>query len=221
MKKYKISFILNLLIFILTISGVFMMLANIKFMPGKDLLSSSSVVIFKYFTVDSNILIGLISLLMCYYEYKLIKNKINFLPNYIYILKLIGTISVTITFLVTLFYLAPNIENGYYVLYKNSNLFFHLITPLLSIISFLFFERTNKIKIKHISLCLIPLILYGIFYITNILIHLENGKVLSQYDFYGFVKGGTNTILITFLVMLIGCYILSLFVWFLNKKRDN
>ena len=105
-------------------------------------------------------------------------------------------------------------------MFQNSNLFFHLIIPILSLITFVFFEKTNKIKFKYTFLCLIPIIVYGIFYTINILLHLDNGRIISKYDFYGFAQGGVNTILFVFLFMLIISYIITLLTWYLNKKNN-
>ena len=219
MKKIKISFILNILIFLLVLFGIITMLTNFKFMPGVDLLSVKGLECLKFFTVDSNILVGLISLILCYFEYQVIKNKRNEIPSYLYIFKLVGTVSVMLTFLVTAFYLAPSIPNGYYALYRNAYLFFHLIVPLLSLISFIFFEKTNKIKFKYLFLSLAPIILYGIFYIANILLHLDNGNISKEYDFYMFAQGGTNTIIFVFLVIQILSFIITLIIWLLNKEK--
>lgn len=219
MRKIKISFILNILIFILSLLGILIMFLNIKFMPGTDLLKTKGLENLKFFTVDSNILVGLISLMFSYFEYLVIKNKKEFIPTYMYVLKLVGTIGVTLTFLTTAFYLAPSIPNGYYALYRNSNLFFHLIIPLLSIISFVFFERTNKIKFKYVILCLIPILCYGVFYTLNILLHLDNGVINKEYDFYMFAQGGVNTIVFIFLIIQLFSYLISIILWKLNRTK--
>ena len=221
MKKIKASFILNNIIFILVLLGMIVMLTNFKFMPGEDLLSVKGLECFKFFTVDSNVLIGIISLIMLYYEYKLIKGRIEYIPNSLYILKLIGVVCVMLTFLVTIFYLAPYIPNGYYALYRNANLLFHLIIPLLSLISFIFFEKTKKVKFKYIFLSLIPIVIYGIFYVINILLHLDNGNIDKEYDFYAFAQGGVNTILFVFLFILLVSFVISLIIWLLNRERNN
>ncbi len=218
MKRIKISFIFNIIISILMILGLFIMFFNLKFMPGKDLLTTKGIAVLKYFTVLSNILVGIISLLFAYNEYLFLKNKKTNISNKIYILKMVGTVSVSITFLVTLLYLAPSIDNGFYLLYRNSNLFFHLIIPLLSIISFIFFEK-NKIKFKYTFLSLIPIILYGIYYVTNILVHVENNSISKEYDFYGFVQGDISSIGFVFIFLLVIAYLVTLLIWFLNKRN--
>ena len=73
MKKIKISFVFNLLIFGLAVMASTMMFYRYHFMGEEVILEASGFNIFKYFTVDSNILNGIISLLFAIEEYKLMK----------------------------------------------------------------------------------------------------------------------------------------------------
>ena len=138
-----------------------------------------------------------------------------------YILKLMGTTSVALTFFVVFAYLGIIAEGGYYSMIMNSNLFFHLIIPVLSIITFIFFEKNNKLKIKDSLYGIIPMLLYSIYYITNALIHMENGKVSPKYDWYWFVQNGFWTIIIVFPLMLLITYLISLLLWKLNKEKKD
>ena len=139
MKKLNTSLILNILIVILVIIFTLFMVLDIHFMKEVKLLEVTSLENFKFFTVDSNVLMGIISLTMIIYELKLKNNKIKEIPKYIYILKMVGVSAVTLTFIVTLCFLSP--MYGFYAMYNNSNLFFHLVIPLLSIISYVFYEK--------------------------------------------------------------------------------
>ena len=215
MKKIKISFYINIVIFIFVLFGVVSMLTGFYFMGEEKLLTATRLGAFKFFTVDSNVFMGIISLIFSVYEYKLINKKIE-IPKILYILKLMSTLGVTITFLITLLYLAPFYENGFLVLYKNSNLFFHLIVPLLSLITFVFFEKSDKIEFRETFYGLIPFILYSIFYVLNILL---NEKTI-KYDFYNFTNNGKNSIVVALIVIMIFVYLIDLIIWFLNRKRD-
>ena len=83
------------------------MFNGIKFMPAQDLLTATKIEMFKFYTVDSNILIGIISLWLIIYECLLLRKKINKIPERVYILKLLGTAGIMLTFLVTLVFLTP------------------------------------------------------------------------------------------------------------------
>ena len=106
------------------------------------------------------------------------------------------------------------------MLLKNSNLFLHLIIPVLSIISFIFFEKTNKIKFKYVFLAVIPTFIYSLLYLINVLIHIENGKVSPTYDWYYFLQNSMNNIFIVMPFMLICTYLIGLLLYKLNKKHN-
>ena len=218
MKKIKISLIINILIVILVILGTIFMFTGFKFMPSKDLLVATNLEVFKFYTVDSNILLGIMSLIMIIYEIKYLNKKIDKMPEYVYLLKLIGVSGIALTFLVTLVFLTP--RYGFYSMYNNTNLIFHLIVPILSFISYIFFEKHQN-KYKYAFLGIIPMFLYAIYYLIQILIHLDNGGLTYKYDFYGFLQGKLQNIFIAFPVIFLVEYLLSLLIIFGNKKIAN
>ena len=218
MKKVKISLIINIIIVVLVTLGSIFMLSGFEFMAKEIPLIATKLEALKYFTVESNILIGIISLIFIIFEIQILQNKRKEIPDFMYILKLIGTVGVTLTFIVTAIFLAPNSEYPYYAFYQNSNLFFHLIVPILSIITFIFFESTDKIKFIYTICGIIPMMIYGLFYLTNILIHLDNGQVSFDYDWYGFLRYGLNTIIIIFPIIMIMTYTISLSLWQSSKQ---
>lgn len=217
--KIKISLVLNIIIVILTLLATIMMFTGFKFMDGDIILESSKLSMFRFFTVDSNIFMGIVALIFIIVEIRLLKGKSNDIGTGYYILKLIGTVGVTLTFLTVVFYLSRVVDGGLPILLKNSNLFYHLIIPVLSIITFIFFERTNKIKFKYTFLGISTMVLYGIFYVTNILVHIDGGKVAPTYDWYYFVQGGTEYIFIVLPLMLMITYIISLILWKCNRCK--
>lgn len=64
----------------------------------------------------------------------------------IYILEFIGTVSVALTMLVTLFFLAPSMGLG--VIFADSNLFLHVICLISSVLVFVLFEKNADINFK-------------------------------------------------------------------------
>ena len=87
MKKQIISIINNSIITICTIFATICMFANIHFMPSKFALETQGLSNFKYFTVDSNILIGIVCFVFMIYEILKLKKKIKEIPKWLYILK--------------------------------------------------------------------------------------------------------------------------------------
>ena len=218
--KTKISMILNYIIFILVMTATIIAFTGIKFMYGEEpVLESSTLGIFRFFTFDSNLLMGITSLIFASKEKKVLSGEIKDIPTWLYILKLVSTVSVTLTFVVVLVYLAPILEGGLMSLLQNSNLFFHLIIPVLSITTFIFFEKTRKILFINNVCSLFPVITYGLFYFINVFIHLENGKALPKYDWYHFAQNGLNQAYYIAPIMLSLTFIISVLIWIINKKN--
>ena len=189
-------------------------------MNGQEvILESTKLGMLRFFTVQSNLFMGIISLLFIIDEIKILRGNKKEISFFKYVLKLMSTSAVGLTFFVVFAYLGPITKYGLVSLLMNSNLFFHLIIPVLSIVTFVFFERTNKLKFKDTLYGIIPTLLYGIYYITNVLIHVENGKVSPKYDWYWFVQGGVWTALIVVPIIFLVSYLISLGLWRVNKLK--
>ena len=217
-KREKLSIIFNCLIFIFTLFATISMIIGFKFMGQLEVLSERNFKSFKYFTVDSNVFAGLVSL--AYVIYKLTANgkKRSVMPRAFYILKLAAATGVTLTMMVTVFYLAPTSNGNFLHYFMNSNFFMHLITPLLCIISFIFFEVAEPQKLIMSVPGIIPMLLYSFFYTPNVLLHLDNGKVVRAYDWYNFLTGGAQTVWIVVPVLYLITWIFALGLWALNRK---
>ena len=184
-------------------------------MPVKDLLIlSTRFENFKFYTIDSNVLVLVSSLLLSIYEYRLLKGKIKEIPNNVYIFKMVSIVGISVTFIITLFFLTP--MYGIYGMYNNTNLFYHFVIPIIAFINYFIYEKHEN-RYKYAIYGVIPMFLYSIFYITNILVHLEEG-ISFKYDFYGFLQGNINNIYFVVPLMYLLGYVLSLLTIFLNKK---
>ena len=160
-KRQKVSFVLNCLIFLITVFATVSMIIGFEFMGEIKVLSSASFKAFKYFTVDSNVFAGIMALVYMIYLILLSKGKIKVMPKWLSYLKLAAATGVTLTMMVTVFFLAPKSTTTYFAYFMNSNLFMHLITPLLCIISFIIFEPAQLSFIESFTgTC--PMILYSI-----------------------------------------------------------
>ena len=215
MKNVKRAMIVNALIIVFVILASIFMYTGFRFMPGNFLLSIAKMGMFKFFTVQSNILMAIVALILLIYDKKLIDKKIKEIPRFLYILKLIATSAVTLTFLVTLLFLSP--MYGFYNMYNNSNLFFHLIVPVLSIISYVLFTKECD-SLKNAFYGIIPTFLYSIYYITEIVIHLNNGGLSYRYDFYNFLQGNIYNAFFAVPGMCFVSFLITLGLILLNKK---
>ena len=127
-----------------------------------------------------------------------------------------GTADITLTFLTTLLFLAP--QYGFYAMYNNTNLLFHLIVPLLSLISYIVFEKYDN-KYKYSVLGIVPMFIYSIFYTVNIIIHLDEGTM--KYDIYGFLKGDINNAYIVLPSIYLVSLLISVVLILLNRRVKN
>ena len=218
MKDYKVSLVYNILIFVIVVLGTIFMYTGFQFMTHTTLLASSGGSAFRFYTVDSNILVGISSLVMAIYEILVISKKIDKLPKFVYLFKYIGVVGVSLTFLVTLLYLSPLLGRNFILLYLNTNLLFHFIVPILAFVSYTVYEK-NELEFKYSFIAIISMIIYAIYYTINILTHLDNGMVVKEYDWYGFVVGGTSSIIVVIPIIILFTYSISYVIYKLNKKK--
>lgn len=218
--KLKISIILNLIIVIMVIFASTTMFLGFKYMHFfPDYLESSKIGMFRFFTVLSNLYMGIVSLIFLIKGYSAYKENTE-ISLFYYILKLTSTVAVGLTFFIVFAYLGPISKYGILSMLMNSNLFFHLLVPVLSIVTFTVFEKNNKLKFKYTLYALIPTILYEIYYLTHALSHMENGMVSPIYDFYYFLQNGVWTSIIVGPMIILLTYIIAIIIWKLNKSKS-
>lgn len=209
--------VLDLLVFISMVIGISLTIFDVRFMADLPRLSSQS--IFMTFTGLSNVFIGLVCLGCAIY--RIIKKEIT-LPAYLLLIKIIALADITITFVITATYLAPSIGSSWWRLYINNNIFNHFLTPLLAVITFLILERYREFSWKYCFLSLVPLLLYGVLYLTNVYTHLTpEGKTDLTYDIYGFCRFGTGILVLFLIGFMAISFGLTLLYWFLNKQKRS
>ena len=110
-----------------------------------------------YFTVQSNILVIIVLLILNIYDILKLQNKINSMPNFIYRLKYISVVGISLTFLIFGLILTPIIvfktDYPFYVL-SISSLSMHLIIPIISILDWFV---NDYLKNPRLPSFLIPL----------------------------------------------------------------
>jgi len=211
-----ISFILNCLIFILVLFSLIAMFFDWNFMGIKGNLERPGMGMFCYFTIDSNVFAGICCFIMAIAELRVLTGRSAALSSCIYTLKLMGSSAVLLTFLVTFCFLMPQFKNPLSLLY-NSNLFFHMIVPLLAGLSFVFLESPSNLPWKASLLGTIPTFFYAAYYMYNVFTHLQDGKPDKHYDFYNFLGGDLRRTPVVLIVILLVSYLLSLLLWFTNS----
>lgn len=213
-KLFIISFVFNILVFLLVVTGVIVMLTF-----GGNTLAGRGFEVFKYFTFQSNIFVGVVCFVYAYYQLLIILGKKSKLPHVLLVFNHVGITAVGLTFIVVVAFLG--LIYGYDKMYVGANLFFHALVPLVAMINYLFFEKEAVITFKNTPFCLLPPGLYGIVYFAVVV--SQNAYGNFAIDFYGFGKDGPWIGSLNFLLVLSISYAIGLFLYFINhlvfKKR--
>ena len=233
MKRYKLERIINLIIVILTVVGLVFMF---NFNDENNELVSHGVENFKYFTVLSNVFCGIVAFSQLCFDLLLLirkkqtlgelKNDLNKNVNEsqaaivsfygrFRVAKLISTTSVALTFATIAFFLWPIYRLP--GMYSGSNLFFHLIIPLLAIFDFILLEGEDKIPFKCTFYAAIPSILYAVYYVSNILIN-GIGEWPHTNDWYGYLNWGVGGGVIIFLMTVLMTWLMACILRLINNK---
>lgn len=186
-------------------------------------LTTSGAEMFKFFTIDSNVLMGVIALFTALQLRQVIRGQREDLSTACYVWYLAGTVGVTLTMLVTVFFLEPTMapQFGLFSLFAGSNFLLHLFNPLLAIVTFTVFEKTRKIPFRHTLTGIVPMVLYAVFYLANCMRHAVNGMVDIAYDWYGFLAGGVKTVWIVIPVIFLFTWLISIALWRLNRRKTE
>lgn len=204
-RKKNLNLFFNFLLVVLVAISIYLMITT-----SDGIIKGSKLNALKYFTVQSNIFIGVSALLSLIYL--LFKNRY---PNWLVVLKLISTTCLTLTFLTVMGYLAPLM--GIFAVFLGANLYMHLIIPLVAIFSFIFIEPKIDIKFKWNFFSVIPSGTYGTIYIICLAANNDYGNI-DGWDWYAF---GTYGLGVGF-VMLIGlnlvAFISSLLLYYSYKR---
>ena len=180
-KKIFAALLLNIAVVIATVSIV-----ASYFFYSRNPLVKSGFDSFQFFTTDSNVLAALSSLVMIPYEVQIMRGKRKKLPHAAIVFKYIGMTSVMLTFLTVMVLLMPTYGAVFTLL--GTAFYMHLTGPLTALATFLFLETDSKIKLPETVLAIIPSLLYGAVYLTQVVFIGEKNGGWS--DFYTFNRGG-------------------------------
>ena len=140
------------------------------------------------FTVQSNILLGLIAFAGAIFGARNLKGNKS-IPKSFITWYLVAASAAMLTAITVILFLAPGRAlqgKNYFEMLMGPMFFFHFFNPFLSAIALIFFTGGEKLNLKNCLFSLIPPTAYAVPYILNVVI-LKN-----WYDFYGFTFGGNN-----------------------------
>ena len=193
-RKRYLNLFFNFLIVVLVLISIYLMITT-----SDGIIKGSKLKALKYFTVQSNIFMGISAFISLFY---LLFKKDRY-PTWVTILKLISTTCLTLTFLTVLAYLAPLM--GINMVFLGANLYMHLFIPVVSIFTFIFIEPKVDLKFKWNFFSMIPSGTYGTIYIICLTAFNDFGNI-DGWDWYAF---GTYGLGVGF-IMLIGLNLVAL-----------
>lgn len=173
--------------------------------------------VFRFYTFDSNVLSGILSIIFMVYCGKAYRDSQN-IPPFVSLLKLIATSCLTLTFLVVIFVLGPASEDVgeafESLLFHGSNSLYHVLCPILSIASFLLFDVNVILNWKAGLIPLGVTLFYGII----IIILNVQGIVIGPYIFLRTDLFEWYKIFFMIIGVMIGNYLIIFLLIFLSNK---
>ena len=156
MKKI-LSCIMKIIVIASAVSGTFL-----SWYAGRDSFMGGRTV-FMFFTIQSNIALAVICLIGLV---KMLKG--NPFSDLWFIIKFVGTVSITLTGAVFCFVLAPTLGNG---AWNIQNILTHVVVPVAGVLDFFVTGTESNIKKRNDLWVIVPPILYaiyaGIVYVCN------------------------------------------------------
>ena len=206
--KLAISMIFNVLIVGCTVYVRFWWLNIMKSDKPKEIKRKE---FYRYFTTNSNVLSAFASAVVLIYEIVgLISGSLSFsagripMPQWLVLLRFAGSSSVAVTFLTVVFFLAP--KAGWEMLYKDDNLYMHLLGPLMAIAAFIFEDGEMILSLGWAFLGFAIVLIYAIIYLIQV---VQKGEENGGWpDFYFFNVDGKWKI--SFTAMLLAGALISI-----------
>lgn len=148
MRKF-ISALLKIVVIVFAVWGTALSagVGDDTFMGGKTA--------FMYFTIQSNLALALLCFVGLYFLLR--KNGV---PEWWYVVKFVGTMSITITGLVFCFMLAPLLGR---LAWAPANVFTHVIVPVASVLDFFIVGLDSNISRNNVLFVPIPPIIYAVY----------------------------------------------------------
>ena len=163
---------------------------------------------FLLFTTDANVLAAVGSGLVIMCDVKILQGKRTAVARPFTLLKYAGVVSLMLTFFVVLFLLIP--VYGIAMQWGGRGFYNHLLAPVITFVSFVFFDPHTKLRLRDSFFAIIPGLIYGAMYFLQVVVFK------NWIDFYALNSGGFWFLIMPFVIL--STYMMSLFVRFIRNK---
>lgn len=189
MERKKLYNILSLVSNVLIIIGVVWSVAFYFYHDdGSGNMLAKGAQCFRFFTIDSNILVAISCAIYLYFNILRCMGKEIQTPLWVKVFRYVAVNSVAVTFFVVLFFLAPMvvITQGLspWYLYEDNCIILHALAPMLAMLCVILFEKEDRIEKKYTYFSFTTVTIYGIIYFICVVF----AKVWP--DFYSFTFDG-------------------------------
>ena len=182
-----------------------------------------------YFTQQSNIWIGVTCLVFAIFSLIEIRRGKPCVKRYVYVLKYIFTVSITITGIIFCCLLAPFAD---YDVWSTGSVLVHVVSPILAIVDFCLCETEFALSKGHIFLTLVPLLLYFIVASVLGLVGVDFGRgvpypyVFMNYNskegWFGITNDGVPKVGSAYwLLLIIGMVLFFAWLYYYVKKKQQ
>ena len=211
MKSARVLNIISLIFNVLVLSLV----VFVELLPaGKEIMNSYHLI-----NVFASAIICATALLCIPFNIVGIVKK-NRLPVAIYVFKLIGTVTVSLSLVFATLVLGymngfniPEVLGNFSL--DNPNFYLNLIIPALALIGFMFFDHTEKGKFPVVFLAIIPALLYSVAYIFNAT--KQAIPVNGSYDWYNITSINKLAVYIVFIGLVLAALLIAIIIYAINR----
>ena len=169
-----------------------------------------------YYTEDSNLFALVACAVMAGFQVRYLKSGKE-IPHSVQMFKYMAAAVLSVTFIVVLAVLSPmrgdGINGWLYMLFNKDSTFLHTLCPILTILSFVLFEKEPHLDAKSAFTAIIPTLIYAIvLIILNIV-----GAVDGPYPFLRVMNQPVYMSFVWFIVIVGGAFFLALLLQKLNS----
>ncbi len=176
--------------------------------------------LFRLFTVNSNVFAALGATMMIPFAIEGIRKKRFTYPKWLQIFQQSGVICTTMTMIFATLFILP--YKGFEITFTGMNFWLHLVCPVMNLILLFCTECNTELTVYDSFIGLIPFYVYGIVYITNVvLLGEENGGWRDIYRLATFVPASVSVSLLFVATFGLSQAIRNLYNKFVLKRRKE
>lgn len=170
--------------------------------------------LFQYFTIDANSLTAFASSLIIPYAIEGFRKKKFNCPKWALLFFYSGTVCTTIIMFFAVFIIS---RFDIVMAFSGYNFYLHIICPIMILTAFFLMESFYKLTIKDAVITIIPIFIYAIIYIYEVVIIGEDAG--GWEDIYYFTK--YVSFIISFFAMMAVSFFMALMLRFLYNKLND